>query len=689
MPEVTGTEPPTTKVARRAFVVGVLGLPAWWLLGIASFVPVLMVLPMARDLWVRRNRNVPPHFGWWLLFLVWVLLGIGTLWALAPGSADTGGIARILVFGYRFSWYAACTVLLLWVGTTPQRWLPDRLVQRVLGSVFVVAVVGGLLGIMVPDLAVPTVAERVLPGGLRGNEFVRTLVSAEVADVQRVLGDDAPRPKAPFAYTNTWGSVMALSLVFFLSALGTLRRRRRWWAAPVLVLAAVPVVLSLNRGLWLALAGAAVGFLVLAAVRRNTVALVALAGVVLCGGTLLTATTLGDTIQARLDNPHSNDRRSQLLVATIDSMTEGSPAVGFGSTRDPAGSFSSIAGGATADCSACGVPPLGTQGQLWLVLFSQGWIGAAFFLAFFVLTLLRHIHCRTTPATVATFVVGTFLLQLAVYDTLGLPMMLVMAAIGLAWRERAERRRLPAIGRRTAAVVTGTAVVGATIGAALGATGEPERSSKVAVALTAAPTYLDAGVPAPASQDLGELTSVPTTSSVDTEAALLLSERALSRASVRAGLPPSRLREGVAVSAPPLTTVIEMTVTTPATRDPAQVALAVAEEYLAERHRFLEARRDDLLARLRTTLTASNPVDPAWTTSRTYLRSAIDHLTTHQPEVGRVIRVGEPRRVQHDLSVPATTGLALGGLLGLAGVLVLRRVPGPRHAPATTAGRKP
>ena len=98
-------------------------------------------------------------------------------------------------------------------------------------------------------------------------------------------------------------------------------------------------------------------------------------------------------------------------------MSRGSPVVGFGSTRDVEGTFTSIAGGATPSCPACGVPPLGTQGQLWLVLFSQGWIGTLFFLTFFVLALRRTWRCRTVDQTVTTFVVGIFLLQLSVYDT--------------------------------------------------------------------------------------------------------------------------------------------------------------------------------------------------------------------------------------------------------------------------------
>lgn len=105
-------------------MVGIVGLPVWWVLGLASVVPLLVAVVLALDLWRRRRVIVPPGFGWWLLFLAWVLLGIGTLWAAAPGAETGGGTGRLMVFGYRFCWYAASTVVLVWLGNTPRERLP-------------------------------------------------------------------------------------------------------------------------------------------------------------------------------------------------------------------------------------------------------------------------------------------------------------------------------------------------------------------------------------------------------------------------------------------------------------------------------------------------------------------------------------------------------------------------------------
>lgn len=658
------------RLAARCFVVGIAGLPLWWLLGVVSIVPLLVAGVLAWDLWTRRRVVAPPHLGWLLLFLAWVVLGAGTLWAAAPGAVDDGGAGRAVVFGYRLAWYVACTVVLVWVTNTSSRVLADRAVHRLFALVFVVTVAGGVAGVVLPELSVTTPAERLLPGALRGNEFVATLFSAETSDVQEVLGDPSPRPKAPFAFTNTWGSVISLTLAFFVAAARSAGVRWRWPAAAVLAIAAVPVVLSLNRGLWLALAAGLVGMLVVLAVRQRPVALVALVALVVVGGTALTQTPLGDTLDARLENPHSNDRRSQLVVATVDSVSRGSPVVGFGGTRDVEGTFASIAGGSTPDCPACDVPPLGTQGQLWLVLFSQGWVGALFFLGFFVLALRRCWRCRTTNEVVATFVTGAFLLQLTVYDTLGLPMLVVMAALGLVHREAAgtvARARSPE--PREVAIVGGAVVLGVCVGALLTAHAEPRSTSTATVALTPLPTYLDVGAAARTVEWSRSTVELPEPATVDTEAALLRSAPVLLRVSERVGAPVVALREAISVTAPPHSTVLEVTVELPArtaVTPGADVTHVLAEEYLTERRRLMERRRTEFVGQLKGELAGINPHDPAWAGTRTYLRGAIGHLLVRTPAVGEILRTEEARIEARSAAVPATTGAAVGVLVGVA-----------------------
>ncbi len=152
-----------------------------------------------------------------------------------------------------------------------------------------------------------------------------------------MLGDAGTRPKAPFAYTNTWGSVIAMSLVFVGAWLARARGRSRvrWSVVTLVAVAAamVPVLYSLNRGLWGSLALGGVGLAVLAATKGRPALLMACG--VLAGIGLLTVlvTPLGSLVTDRLENQHSNDRRGGLLTLTTTSVTDG--LAGPGLRRHP------------------------------------------------------------------------------------------------------------------------------------------------------------------------------------------------------------------------------------------------------------------------------------------------------------------------------------------------------------------
>jgi hypothetical protein len=144
-------------------------------------------------------------------------------------------------------------------------------------------------------------------------------------------------------------------------------------------------------------------------------------------------------IQERLLNPHSNERRAQLSSLTFSAVANGSPILGFGTTRNVQGSFASIAGGASPSCPGCGVPPLGTQGILWSVLFFQGIVGLILFLLFFAMWFLRHWR-DPSPLVIAVSTAMVFAsVEMFVYDFNGSPLFTLMVGIGLVWRERRAR----------------------------------------------------------------------------------------------------------------------------------------------------------------------------------------------------------------------------------------------------------
>lgn len=418
------------------FLVLLVGFPLWWVAGLSELLVFALAVPMALRLLGRRGVVVPPGFGWWLIFLGWVVVGLPLLFADAPSGVPGGGAGRLPVFFYRLVWYLACTVVLLWIGNLDERDLPSRRVVRLVGWLFVVTTAGGLLGVLAPRFELTSLVELFLPRSIATNDFVAAIVHPKAADIQNVLGPDQARPIAPFAYANSWGSNFALTLPFFLVGWLGGGGWRRIVAPAVLLVSAVPVIYSLNRGLWVCLALGAVVLALRLAFSGRVAGLVVLGLVVVVGAGGVAVSPLGTMLVERLNNPHSNGRREQLLVETVRSALSGSPVAGFGSTRRVQGNFESIAGGSTPGCHDCGVPPLGTQGHLWLVIFSQGVGGLVAFVMFFGTQLARYWRSRTAVQAIGTVVLLFFFVQLFIYDTLGWPLYLVMCGVGLMWRER-------------------------------------------------------------------------------------------------------------------------------------------------------------------------------------------------------------------------------------------------------------
>ncbi|ONI70200.1 hypothetical protein BWI15_25495 [Kribbella sp. ALI-6-A] len=413
-----------------------VGFPLWWVLGMTEFVFFLAAVPMAWSLISRKTVIAPRGFGWWIAFLAVVLVSATMLTSDAPFSTTGPLGGTLLTYTYRLCWYVVVTVVLLYVGNTDKTRLPTQRVVRLLGYMFVVTAFGGLLGVLAPNFEFSSALELVLPHSIGSNKFLHALIHPATADIQNVLGFAQPRPRAPYAYANSWGANLSFFLPFFLY--GWFGRESGWrriagW--PVLVVAAIPVVYSLNRGLWAVLVVGALYAVVQVIRLRGFHAMAWLAPVAVVAVVAALLSPLPTMISERLAHQHSNDRRSELAVKTIESTVKGSPLIGFGNTRDVEGSFGSIAGGATLGCPACAVPPFGTQGHLWLVVFTQGLLGTALFLAFFLVRFARHVRSREPITMIGLAVLLFFLIEILVYDTLGAPLFTLMIALGLMWRD--------------------------------------------------------------------------------------------------------------------------------------------------------------------------------------------------------------------------------------------------------------
>lgn len=413
-----------------------LGFPLWWTLGLASFAFLIAAAIMGVQMVRRGPIRVPAGFGIWVLFLLWMFAGVFVLYVHAPGTIDVTGPSPVVGFSLRAAWYLAVTVAMLYPMNLPPRVLPPEQVVRWMGYLFLVCVAGGVAGLLFPHFQFTTPLEAVIPGA-RGQGFIHEKVHAELTTSSDFLGFDQPRPKAPFTYANAWGNNVGLLLPFFVYAwLTSVKKWRRAAAPVVLAVAALPIALSLNRGLWLGLGILALYAAVVLARAGHFAALWALVVCLVLAAVIIVASPLWATITLRLQTPHSNERRQTVAQVVTSTTWQGSPLLGYGTNRQVVGSFASVAGGETPNCHQCAAPPLGTQGFMWRLIFTTGFVGTALFLAFMAVQFFSHFRRRDPFSVLGCMCLAVSGLFFFVYDSLESPLFLLFLAVGLMNAQR-------------------------------------------------------------------------------------------------------------------------------------------------------------------------------------------------------------------------------------------------------------
>ncbi|HLR97064.1 MAG TPA: hypothetical protein VK053_21265, partial [Jiangellaceae bacterium] len=564
-----------------------VGAPLWWVLGLFQLVFFLAAAVMLARLLRQRRVAVPRGFGVWLTFLVWLLVGLLVLQVDAPAAVAGQSNGRYLTFAYRFGWYVSCTIAVLYVLNTRRTVSTERVCAAV-AWFFVILVGGGLLGILRPQLSFPSALELVLPGRLTRQPFVAELIHPSVAQIHDFLGSAAARPSAPFPYTNSWGMAVALTIPVFVTVWWRRGGRWRWAMAGVLALAAIPIISSLNRGVWLSI-GAVV---LLTAIRSALSGRIRLLGgilaMVLVVGLLVVFSPLGAMVQARLDNPHSDEGRSNLSTQSVVSTLEGSPVIGFGSTRDMAGNFASIAGGASHMCGSCSPPPLGTHGQAWLLIFASGFGGFLLYTAFVGGQFLRHLRSRAPVAPGALGCLLVLLVTMPIYNAVGIALFVGFLVIGVLARESDEHAptwsSLTGPVRRGGGLVLALSMAGLLGGLAVHwSRGEPARATQAVL------------VP------VVDLTGVPESRALtlDSEALLVRSGPVLHAIAEATGTEDlDVVSDRLAIGAEPNTRVLTISYTDRDADAAAAAVEAATSTFLAERAALSDAARESVTTRL-------------------------------------------------------------------------------------------
>ena len=392
---------------RAAFTL----IPIYFLTGLAGFMWVILAIPMLAALFQKKDLVTFRGTSWWFFFM-----GAALLSGL---NLDSAG--RIAGWMLRMGYFTAAIIFGLYMlngGRTLKTWT----IVRSLTWLWMATVVGGYTAFIIGTYSYSSPMAYVMPGALLENDLIKTLVTPGFADVQDIIGVELPRPKAPFPYTNTWGSMLALLTPFALISLADSRVGiSRQLVRIMLVASVVPAVVSLNRGLWLSL-GIGIAYV---AVRLGLLGsgglLVRLFVGVMFLVLSLVVTPLGDLILSRIDNGHSDAGRTELVVTALEGTAE-RPLLGWGAPRP----------------NRDGLPPKGTHGQMWYLLFSHGILGAVGYCGFFASVGLRTWKQTSIPGlwSHAVLIIGG--VQMFFYLTMPNQLFVMMAACALAVRFQSD-----------------------------------------------------------------------------------------------------------------------------------------------------------------------------------------------------------------------------------------------------------
>jgi polysaccharide biosynthesis protein PslJ len=395
-------------------VVLFAGYGVWWLLGLGAFAVPIVALMMVVLMAVSERLVVPTGFLLWMLFLAFA----------AAAAVELNSGLRFVGFGVRMANYVGAGVVLVYVVNCSRSRTSDRLIVMAMIGYLATVVIGGWLGVLVPTGRLSTPTEILLPGSLTDNDYVRALVHPSFSEVQRPYGSPVlfTRPSAPFAYTNGWGCNMALLVPFAAAALAIGRRWQRVLVIGLLAAALVPAFATLNRGMFLAvlIAGgyAAVRYGLRGRFGPLLVLTIGMGLAVVVGA----VTGVAGELAMRLQYSETNVGRMTIYREAFLGALE-SPVFGNGSPRPSS----------TLNIS------IGTQGQLWNVMFSYGFVALAAYLGWFTYAVWFSRRARTPLQLWMHVALLLALLTTVYYGYDGPQLAVAMVAAGLVMRPPQRR----------------------------------------------------------------------------------------------------------------------------------------------------------------------------------------------------------------------------------------------------------
>jgi O-antigen/teichoic acid export membrane protein len=416
-----GTGPGATRHGRRSrpllpdtwpLVVLFVAFPLWWVLGLSAVIWTVITAPLLVALIWRHRTKAPASILLWFAFTSWVLMS---------GLQLESG-TKITTFTYRLTLYFCGGLLFLYVYNLPRSRRLDMRVLRILTIFWMIVVVGGYVGILGGTHTFPALIEYLLPRSAKNQPFVQELVQPVLANVENFFGFPVPRPSAPFPYTNNWGGNIAVLTPVALAAMSVTRARlRRRMIAVFLIASVVPMIVSLNRGMFISLGVGVLYVAIRLAARGRVATLVSLLVLMIGLAVIIAATPLRHLVIANVSSSHGHSNTTRVSVAQqAFAGANSSPLFGHGEPQAVTGQG--------------GTPPIGTQGQLWMVLYSNGYVATALFLGFFLAVLWQTRRAAGTAGLWLHAVPLIGLAQITVYGWLPVELQVIMVVAALAYR---------------------------------------------------------------------------------------------------------------------------------------------------------------------------------------------------------------------------------------------------------------
>lgn len=385
--------------------------PVFWFLGLGGFIWSLAAVPLGIWIVQRRGVRLPPTVGLFGVYVAWATFSVIRL----------DRFTRLMVFGIRYLVYLSALGLAVYVYN-------ERRVSRAkfvdwVALFWVWAIIGGYLGLLLPNTRLsPTLMSIILPRSIANESFVESLVRPRLAQVQNLFGIPIPRPSTLFAFTNEWGSAVGLLTPFFVAAtLYSDDPRRRRLGMIGLLVGVPPMILSLNRGLWISV----IATFALVAVRSflvgRTGPLKSLAAGIFVVAMLIAFTPIGEIVAGRLSESDANARAG--IYAEAWAGAKESPIIGWGGPRPSINPFS---------------PSVGTHGHLWFAMFSHGFVGLGLYVAWLVTAMYRASFRRDPVSIMLASVVFVASIQMLFYNMFPVPLPIILVSIGLLYRSDAD-----------------------------------------------------------------------------------------------------------------------------------------------------------------------------------------------------------------------------------------------------------